>query len=74
MLLASIPSPSDPFIFHLGALAPRWYGVLLAVGILVAILVTRQQLALRERDPAIAGEVALWAVPAGSSAPASTTS
>jgi prolipoprotein diacylglyceryl transferase len=63
--LASIPSPSDPFIFHVGGLAPRWYGVLLAVGILVAILVTRQQLALRERNPAIAGEVALWAVPAG---------
>ncbi len=65
MLLASIPSPSDPFIFHLGPLAPRWYGVLLAVGILVAILVTRQQLALRGRDPALAGEVAIWAVPFG---------
>jgi len=62
---ASIPSPSDPFIFHLGPLSPRWYGVLLAVGILLAILVTRRQLALRGRDPAIAGEVALWAVPAG---------
>ncbi|HET6174771.1 MAG TPA: prolipoprotein diacylglyceryl transferase, partial [Gaiellales bacterium] len=65
MLVASIPSPSDPFIFHLGGLAPRWYGVLLAAGILIAILVTRRQLALRGRDPAIAGEVALWAVPFG---------
>ncbi len=65
MLLASIPSPSNPFVFHLGPLAPRWYGILLAVGILIAILVTRRQLALRERDPALAGEVALWAVPAG---------
>jgi len=63
--LASIPSPSDPFIFHLGPLAPRWYGVLLAVGIVVAILVTRQQLRLRGRDPALAGEVAIWAVPFG---------
>ena len=34
MLLASIPSPSNPFVFHLGPLAPRWYGILLAVGIL----------------------------------------
>ena len=65
MLLASIPSPSNPFIFHLGPLAPRWYGVLLAVGIVAAILVTRQQLALRGRDPALAGEVAIWAVPFG---------
>jgi len=63
--LASIPSPSDPFIFHLGGLAPRWYGVLLAAGILIAILVTRRQLALRGRDPALAGEVAVWAVPFG---------
>jgi prolipoprotein diacylglyceryl transferase len=63
--LASIPSPSDPFIFHLGGFAPRWYGVLLALGILVALLVTRRQLALRGRDPSIAGEVAVWAVPLG---------
>jgi prolipoprotein diacylglyceryl transferase len=63
--LASIPSPSDPFIFHLGGLAPRWYGILLAAGILIAILVTRRQLAMRGRDPALAGEVAVWAVPFG---------
>ncbi len=65
MLLASIPSPSDPFVFHLGSLAPRWYGILLALGILLAILVTRRQLALRGHDPGIAGEVAVWAVPSG---------
>ena len=65
MLLASIPSPSDPFVFHLGGLAPRWYGILLATGILVGILVTRRQLALRGRDPVLAGEIAMWAVPFG---------
>jgi prolipoprotein diacylglyceryl transferase len=65
VLLASIPSPTDPFVFHLGPLAPRWYGVLLAAGILIAILMTRRQLALRGRDPGIAGEVAVWAVPCG---------
>jgi phosphatidylglycerol---prolipoprotein diacylglyceryl transferase len=65
VLLASIPSPSDPFIFHLGPLAPRWYGILLAAGILIAILTTRRQLALRGRDPSLAGEVAVWAVPFG---------
>jgi prolipoprotein diacylglyceryl transferase len=65
VLLASIPSPSDPFVFHLGPLAPRWYGILLALGILIGILVTRRQLVLRERDPAIAGEIAVWAVPFG---------
>jgi prolipoprotein diacylglyceryl transferase len=65
VLLASIPSPSDPFVFHLGGLAPRWYGLLLAAGILVAILVTRRQLVLRGRDPILAGDVAIWAVPFG---------
>jgi prolipoprotein diacylglyceryl transferase len=65
VLLASIPSPTDPFVFHLGGLAPRWYGILLAVGILIAILITRRQLALRGRDPSVAGEVAVWAVPFG---------
>jgi prolipoprotein diacylglyceryl transferase len=65
VLLASIPSPSDPFVFHLGPLAPRWYGILLAAGILVAILITRRQLAMRGRDSALAGEVAVWAVPCG---------
>ena len=65
MLLASIPSPTDPFIFHLGSLAPRWYGILLALGILLAILMTRRQLALRGWDAGIAGEVAVWAVPSG---------
>jgi prolipoprotein diacylglyceryl transferase len=65
VLLASIPSPSDPFVFHLGPLAPRWYGILLAAGIVLAILVTRRQLALRGWDPGLAGEVAVWAVPCG---------
>jgi prolipoprotein diacylglyceryl transferase len=65
VLLASIPSPSDPFVFHLGPLAPRWYGLLLAAGILLGLLVTRRQLALRGRDPALAGEIAVWAVPFG---------
>ena len=65
MLLASIPSPSDPFIFHLGPLAPRWYGLLLALGILVGILVARRELARRGLDPDLAYDVALWVVPFG---------
>ncbi len=65
MPLASIPSPSNPFVFHLGSLAPRWYGILLAAGILVAVLMTRRQLVLRGRDPGLAGDVAVWAVPFG---------
>jgi prolipoprotein diacylglyceryl transferase len=65
VVLASIPSPSSPFVFHLGPLAPRWYGILLAVGILVALLMTREQLALRGRDRSIAGDMAVWVVPFG---------
>src|SRR4051794_9101529 len=35
-LLASIPSPADPFVFQLGRFDVRWYGLLLAIGVLMA--------------------------------------
>ena len=64
-VLASLPSPSSPFIFHAGALAPRWYGVVIAAGIFVGWLLARRELRRRDLDPEIAATVALWAIPFG---------
>ena len=37
-VIASLPSPPSPFVFHAGSLAPRWYGVLIAAGIFVGLI------------------------------------
>ena len=65
LLLASIPSPSSPLIFDGGPIALRWYGVLLAGGILVAIWITRRQFTLRGLDPLHVATIAMWLVPFG---------
>ena len=64
-VLASIPSPSSPLIFDGGPIALRWYGVLLAGGILVAIWITRRQFTLRGLDPTLVASLAVWLVPFG---------
>jgi len=64
-LLASIPSPSSPFIFSLGPFSPRWYGTLLALGVVLASYIVSRELARRGRDPDATYTVAAWAVPAG---------
>ncbi len=64
LLQAYIPSPSSnglrvgPFFFHA-------YGLAYVVAVLAAILVTRWQWKDDGGDPALPGEVALWAFPAG---------
>ena len=64
-MIASLPSPSSPFVFHAGALAPRWYGVCIALGIFVGWLLARRELRRRGMDPDIAASVAIWAIPFG---------
>lgn len=64
-LLASIPSPSSPFIFHLGPFAPRWYGTILAAGVLLASWIVARELRRRGRDPEVVYAIAGWAIPAG---------
>ncbi len=64
-VIASLPSPPSPFIFHAGSLAPRWYGVLIAAGIFVGWLLARRELRRRGLDPDIAVGVAMWAIPFG---------
>lgn len=61
--LASIPSPHSPFVFHAGALAPRWYGLLIALGMVVAIVVTRREFRRRGLPYELVFNLALWTIP-----------
>jgi len=61
----SIPSPSSPYIFRLGALQPRWYGLLLACGVLLAGWMTRREFRRRGIDADLVYSIAVWTVPFG---------
>ncbi|WP_261561976.1 prolipoprotein diacylglyceryl transferase [Frankia tisae] len=64
MVLAAIPSPSRGVV-HLGPVPLRAYALMIIIGIVVAVVVTGRRLRARGMDPAIAGEIAYWAVPFG---------
>ena len=59
-----IPSPPVSG-FHLGPLFVHFYGLMYVVGITLAIVITRRRWRAMGGDPALVGDVALWAVPAG---------
>jgi prolipoprotein diacylglyceryl transferase len=63
--LAFIPSPSSPFVLQLGPLNLRWYGLLLALAVVLGIRVTQFEFARRGVDESLVGAVAIWAVPLG---------
>jgi prolipoprotein diacylglyceryl transferase len=63
-VLASIPSP-DSGVVDLGPLPIHFYGLMLAIGILVAAKVTERRWAKMGGDGALVGEIALWVVVAG---------
>lgn len=62
--LSFIPSPSSNG-FHIGPLYFHYYGLMYVVGITLAVLITRRRVQAYGGDPALVGDVALWAVPAG---------
>jgi prolipoprotein diacylglyceryl transferase len=64
-VLLSIPSPGDPVAFHLGALQPRWYGLALALAVIAAGWLTRDQFARRGLDPEQIVPIAVCAIPCG---------
>jgi prolipoprotein diacylglyceryl transferase len=59
-----IPSPPVSG-FHLGPLLVHFYGLMYVVGIALAIVITRRRWRAMGGNPALVGDVALWAVPAG---------
>jgi prolipoprotein diacylglyceryl transferase len=63
-VLASIPSPGSNSI-DLGGLELRAYGIMIAIGVLVAVWLTQRRWAERGGDPDVIAAMAMWAVPAG---------
>ena len=64
VLIASIPSPPSNGL-SLGPLELRAYGVMIALGVLAAVWLSRRRWEAREGDPDQISRIALWAVPAG---------
>ena len=62
--LLSIPSPSDPLIVELGIFKLRWYGTLIAIGILIAGWLASRELDRRGYPPGRAYTIATWCIPA----------
>jgi prolipoprotein diacylglyceryl transferase len=62
---AYIPSPSSRFLVNSGPLHIRWYGLLLALGVLLGSAIARRELRRRSIDPDLTYAVALWVVPFG---------
>ena len=63
-LLASIPSPSSGTI-HLGPLRLTAYGLMIALGVVAAVVISRRRAPSRGFDPDAFSSIATWAVPAG---------
>ncbi len=61
----SIPSPGDPFLINSGLIHARWYGLLLAIGVLIAGWIARREFRRRGMDPELAYTIAVWGVPFG---------
>jgi prolipoprotein diacylglyceryl transferase len=62
--LSFIPSPPGNG-FHLGSLYIHYYGLMYVIGIILAVIITRRRWQAAGGDPALVGDVAIWAVPAG---------
>ena len=65
MIALSIPSPGDPFLFKVDGIQVRWYGVLLAAGVLLAGWIARREFRRRGFDPELAYSIAVRTVPLG---------
>jgi prolipoprotein diacylglyceryl transferase len=63
-VIAAIPSPHDSGI-DIGPFFLHAYGVLYAVAVVAAVIITRRRWAARGGDPELVDEVALWGFPAG---------
>jgi prolipoprotein diacylglyceryl transferase len=63
--LLSLPSPTSPVIFEVGPFTLRYYGLFIALGIVVGTWLTGRELARRGYDGALAMESLFFVVPLG---------
>ena len=63
-MFAAIPSPSTNSI-QLGALELRAYGLMIAIGALIAVWISSRRYEASGGDPAMVHRMATWAIPAG---------
>jgi len=61
----SIPSPGDPYLINSGPIHARWYGLLLALGVLLAGWIARREFRRRGLDQEQVYSIAVWLVPFG---------
>ena len=67
-MIVSLPAfiPSPPVSgFRIGPLFVHFYGLMYVVGIALAVILVRRRWRAAGGDPALVGDVAVWAVPAG---------
>lgn len=64
LLPVSIPSPPQG-VWYLGPVPLRAYGIIIAVAMVVAVLLTKKRYEERGGDPELVYDVALWAIPFG---------
>src|ERR1700683_2300707 len=62
--LSFIPSPPING-FHIGPLFIHFYGLMYVIGITLAVIISQRRIRKLGGDPALIGDIALWAVPAG---------
>ncbi|MBV8085325.1 MAG: prolipoprotein diacylglyceryl transferase [Chloroflexi bacterium] len=61
-MLAVINMPLDPVIFRIGGLAVHWYGLFIALGILVNVPLARRECARKGIDEDMVFNLAVWCV------------
>jgi phosphatidylglycerol---prolipoprotein diacylglyceryl transferase len=65
LVFASLPSPPSPVAVEVGPLTLSYYGLFIALGIMVATWLTGRELKRRGYDPTLALEALLFVVPFG---------
>src|ERR687885_269324 len=64
-ILASLPSPPSPIIFQVGPFALRYYGLFIAIGIVVATWLAGRELERKGMDSTLALDSLFFIVPLG---------
>lgn len=53
----------DPVAIEIGALSIRWYGIIIAIGIILAFIVVQKEMVKRGMHPDFLTDLLIWAVP-----------